>query len=151
MTTLRPAFYTDELFVGKTAQQSKTITETDIILFSAVSMDTNAIHLDEEYAKTTRFGTRIVHGMLTGSLISSVLANRLPGPGTIFLSQSMKFLAPVHPGQTITAKVTVTEITPEKNRVRLETICTVEGKRVLEGEAVVLSVAKTTASPSSTR
>ncbi len=142
MTTLRPAFYTDELFVGQTAQQSKTITETDIILFSAVSMDTNAIHLDEEYAKTTRFGTRIVHGMLTGSLISSVLANRLPGPGTIFLSQSMKFLAPVHPGQTITAKVTVTEITPEKNRVRLETICTVEGKRVLEGEAVVLSVAK---------
>lgn len=142
MTTLRPAFYTDELFVGQTAQQSKTITETDIILFSAVSMDTNAIHLDEEYAKTTRFGTRIVHGMLTGSLISSVLANRLPGPGTIFLSQSMKFLAPVHPGQTITAKVTVTEITQEKNRVRLETICTVEGKRVLEGEAVVLSVAK---------
>lgn len=142
MTTLRPAFHTDELFVGQTAQQSKTITETDIILFSAVSMDTNAIHLDEEYAKTTRFGTRIVHGMLTGSLISSVLANRLPGPGTIFLSQSMKFLAPVHPGQTITAKVTVTEITPEKNRVRLETICTVEGKRVLEGEAVVLSVAK---------
>lgn len=145
MTTLRPAFYTDELFVGQTAQQSKTITETDIILFSAVSMDTNAIHLDEEYAKTTRFGTRIVHGMLTGSLISSVLANRLPGPGTIFLSQSMKFLAPVHPGQTITAKVTVTEIIQEKNRVRLETICTVEGKRVLEGEAVVLSVAKPTA------
>jgi len=142
MTTLRPAFYTDELFVGQTAKQSKTITETDIILFSAVSMDTNAIHLDEEYAKTTRFGTRIVHGMLTGSLISSVLANRLPGPGTIFLSQSMKFLAPVHPGQTITAKVTVTEIIKEKNRVRLETICTVEGKRVLEGEAVVLSVAK---------
>ena len=142
MTTLRPAFYTDELFVGQTAQQSKTITETDIILFSAVSMDTNAIHLDEEYAKTTRFGTRIVHGMLTGSLISSVLAKRLPGPGTIFLSKSMKFLAPVHPGQTITAKVTVTEITKEKNRVRLETICTVEGKRVLEGEAVVLSVAK---------
>ncbi len=142
MTTLRPAFYTDELFVGQTAQQSKTITETDIILFSAVSMDTNAIHLDEEYAKTTRFGTRIVHGMLTGSLISSVLANRLPGPGTIFLSQSMKFLAPVHPGQTITAKVTVTEVIKEKNRVRLETICTVEGKRVLEGEAVVLSVAK---------
>ena len=142
MTTLRPAFYTDELFVGQTAQQSKTITETDIILFSAVSMDTNAIHLDEEYAKTTRFGTRIVHGMLTGSLISSVLANRLPGPGTIFLSQSMKFLAPVHPGQTITATVTVTEIIKEKNRVRLETACTVDGKRVLEGEAVVLSVAK---------
>jgi len=133
MTGIRPAFYTDELFIGQTAQQSKTITETDIILFSAVSMDTNAIHLDEDYAKTTRFGTRIVHGMLTGSLISSVLANRLPGPGTIFLSQTMKFLAP--------AKVTVTEIIPEKNRVKLETICTVNGKKVLDGEAVVLSVA----------
>lgn len=142
MTIFRPAFYTEELFVGQTAQLSKTITETDIILFSAVSMDTNAIHLDEEYAKTTRFGTRIVHGMLTGSVISSVLANRLPGPGTIFLSQTMKFLAPVHPGETLTAKVTVLEVIKEKNRVRLETICSVGGKDVLTGEAVVLSVAK---------
>jgi 3-hydroxybutyryl-CoA dehydratase len=142
MTVLRPSFYTDELFVGQTASQSKTITETDIILFSAVSMDTNAIHLDEEYAKTTRFGTRIVHGMLTGSVISSVLANRLPGPGTIFLSQSMRFLAPVHPGETLTATVTVTEIIKEKNRVKLETICSVAGKRVLEGEAVVLAVGR---------
>lgn len=142
MTGIRPTFYTDELVVGQTAQQSKTITETDIILFSAVSMDTNAIHLDEDYAKTTRFGTRIVHGMLTGSLISSVLANRLPGPGTIFLSQTMKFLAPVHPGETITAKVTVTEIIKEKNRVKLETVCTVNGKKVLEGEAVVMSVGR---------
>jgi 3-hydroxybutyryl-CoA dehydratase len=80
--------------------------------------------------------------MLTGSLISSVLANRLPGPGTIFLSQSMKFLAPVHPGETITATVTVTEVIKEKNRVRLETVCSVNDKRVLEGEAVVLSVAR---------
>ena len=142
MAALRPAFYTDELFVGQNAALSKSITETDIILFSAVSMDTNAIHLDEEYANTTRFGTRIVHGMLTGSLISSVLANRLPGPGTIFLSQNMKFLAPVHPGETITATVTVTEVFKEKNRVRLETVCSVNDKRVLEGEAVVLSVAR---------
>ncbi len=142
MTGIRPMFYTDELFVGQTAQQSKTITETDIILFSAVSMDTNAIHLDEDYAKTTRFGTRIVHGMLTGSLISSVLANRLPGPGTIFLSQTMKFLAPVHPGEKITAKVTVTEIIKEKNRVKLDTVCTVNGKEVLKGEALVMSVGR---------
>ena len=142
MSIIHPAFYIEDLKIGQTAQQSKTITETDIILFSAVSMDTNAIHLDEEYAKTTRFGTRIVHGMLTGSLISSVLANRLPGPGTIFLSQSMKFLAPVHPGETITATVTVTEVFKEKNRVRLETVCSVNDKRVLEGEAVVLSVAR---------
>jgi 3-hydroxybutyryl-CoA dehydratase len=142
MTTLRPAFYTDELYVGQSAHQSKTITETDIILFSAISMDVNAIHLDEEYAKTTRFGTRIVHGMLTGSLISSVLANRLPGPGTIFLSQSMNFLAPVHPGDTVTATVTVTEIMLQKNRVRLQTICTVSGRKVLEGESLVLAVSR---------
>jgi len=142
MTTLRPAFYTDELYVGQSAHQSKTITETDIILFSAISMDVNAIHLDEEYAKTTRFGTRIVHGMLTGSLISSVLANRLPGPGTIFLSQSMNFLAPVHPGDTVTATVTVTEIMLQKNRVRLQTICTVGGRKVLEGESLVLAVSR---------
>jgi len=140
MTTLRPAFYADELFVGQMAHQSKTITETDIILFSAISMDVNAIHLDEEYAKTTRFGTRIVHGMLTGSLISSVLANRLPGPGTIFLSQTMKFLAPVHPGDTVTATVTVLELIKEKNRVRLATVCTVGVNQVLTGEALVTSV-----------
>ena len=97
MGTIRPVYFTDELKVGMTAFQSKTITETDIILFSAVSTDTNAIHLDEEYAKTTRFGTRIVQGFLTASLISSALANRLPGPGTIFLGQNMRFLAPIHP------------------------------------------------------
>jgi 3-hydroxybutyryl-CoA dehydratase len=136
MSIIHPAFYIEDLKIGQTAQQSKTITETDIILFSAVSMDTNAIHLDEDYAKTTRFGTRIVHGMLTGSLISSVLANRLPGPGT------MKFLAPVHPGATITAEVKVLEIFPEKNRVRLETTCSVGGKRVLEGEALVMGVSR---------
>jgi 3-hydroxybutyryl-CoA dehydratase len=140
MAIMRPAFYTDEIFLGQSANLSKTITETDIILFSAISMDVNAIHLDEEYAKTTRFGTRIVHGMLTGSLISSVLANRLPGPGTIFLSQSMRFLAPVHPGETVTATVTVIEINAEKNRVKLETICSVAGKQVLVGEALVTSV-----------
>jgi 3-hydroxybutyryl-CoA dehydratase len=142
MAIMRPAFYTDELFLGQSAHLSKTITETDIILFSAISMDVNAIHLDEEYAKTTRFGTRIVHGMLTGSLISSVLANRLPGPGTIFLSQTMRFLAPVHPGETVTATVTVTEINAEKNRVKLQTICTVGSTQVLVGDALVLSVAR---------
>ena len=142
MSIIHPAFYIEDLKIGQTAQQSKTITETDIILFSAVSMDTNAIHIDEDYAKTTRFGTRIVHGMLTGSLISSVLANRLPGPGTIFLTQTMKFLAPVHPGATITAEVKVLEIFPEKNRVRLETTCSVGGKRVLEGEALVMGVSR---------
>ena len=138
MGTIRPAYYTDELKVGMTAFQSKTITETDIILFSAVSTDTNAIHLDEEYAKTTRFGTRIVQGFLTASLISSALANRLPGPGTIFLAQNMKFLAPVHPGDTVTATVTVREVNTAKNRVILDTVCTVAGKTVIDGECLMM-------------
>lgn len=142
MGTVRPAYYTDELEVGMTATQSKTITESDIILFSAVSTDVNALHLDEEYAKTTRFGTRIVHGMLTASLISSALANRLPGPGTIFLQQSLKFLAPVHPGNTVTATLRVLEVNRDKNKVRIETVCTVGEKRVIEGEALVLSPAR---------
>lgn len=142
MGTVRPVYYTDELEVGMTATQSKTITETDIILFSAVSTDVNALHLDEEYAKTTRFGTRIVHGFLTASLISSALANRLPGPGTIFLSQTVKFLAPVHPGDTVTATLRVLEVNREKNKVRVETVCTVRDKRVIEGEALVLSPAR---------
>jgi 3-hydroxybutyryl-CoA dehydratase len=142
MGTVRPAYYTDELEVGMTATQSKTITESDIILFSAVSTDVNALHLDEEYAKTTRFGTRIVHGMLTASLISSALANRLPGPGTIFLSQTLKFLAPVHPGNTVTATLRVLEVNREKNKVRIETYCSVGEKRVIEGEALVLSPAR---------
>ena len=142
MGTIRPSYYTDELKVVMTAFQSKTITETDIILFSAVSTDTNAIHLDEEYAKTTRFGTRIVQGFLTASLISSALANRLPGPGTIFLAQNMKFLAPVHPGDTVTATLTVLEVDYVKNKVRIETVCTVGEKRVVEGEALVLAPAR---------
>ena len=142
MGTVRPVYYTDQLEVGMTATQSKTITETDIILFSAVSTDVNAIHLDEEYAKTTRFGTRIVQGFLTASLISSALANRLPGPGTIFLAQTLKFLAPVHPGETVTATLRVLEVNREKNKVRVETVCTVGERRVIEGEALVLSPAR---------
>lgn len=139
MSYVKPVFYTDELKVGMKAYQSKTITEADIIMFSAVSTDTNAVHLDEEYAKTTRFGTRIVHGFLTGSLISSALANRLPGPGTIFLGQTMKFLAPVHPGDTVRAELEVLEVDYEKNKVKIKTQCFVGDKIVIDGEALILS------------
>lgn len=132
----------EDLSVGQSAETAKTITEADIILFSGVSTDVNAVHLNEEFAKTTMFGGRIAHGMLTATLISAVLGNRLPGPGTIYVGQNLKFKAPVRPGDTVTAKVTVKEILLEKGRVVLDTICTVNGKVVIEGEALMMPTSK---------
>ncbi|MFL1463511.1 MaoC family dehydratase [Roseococcus sp. DSY-14] len=128
----------DELAVGQTASFAKTITEADILLFCAVSGDTNPVHIDAEAAKASMFGERIAHGMLSASLISTVLGTRLPGPGTIYLSQTLKFKAPVRIGQTVTATVEVTALDPAKKRATLATRCTVEGKAVLEGEAGVM-------------
>lgn len=132
----------EDLAVGMTAEVGKTITEADIIMFSGVSTDVNAVHLNEEFAKTTMFGGRIAHGMLTATLISAVLGNRLPGPGCIYVSQSLKFKAPVRPGDTVTAKVTVKEVLLEKGRVVLDTVCTVGGKVVIEGEAMMMPTSK---------
>jgi len=126
----------EDLHVGMTATLAKTITEADIVLFSAVSTDVNALHLDEEYAASTPFKGRIAHGMLSASLISAVLANRLPGPGTIYLEQSLKFLAPVRPGDTVHATVTVLEI-GDKGRVTLQTTCRVKDVVVIDGQAQV--------------
>ncbi len=128
----------DQLQPGMSASVSKTVTEADIILFAGVSTDVNPAHLDEEYCKGTMFGTRIAHGMLSAGFISATLANKLPGPGTIYLSQTLKFKAPVKPGDTVTATVTVKEIDAAKNRVTLETVCTVAGKVVIEGEALTM-------------
>jgi len=127
----------EDLHVGMSASFAKTITEADIILFSGVSGDINAVHLNEEYAATTAFKGRIAHGMLSASLISAVLANRLPGPGTIYLDQRLKFLAPVRPGDTVHATVCVREIVADKGRVVLETTCKVKDTVVIEGEAQV--------------
>ena len=127
----------EDLQVGMSATFAKTITEADIILFSGVSGDVNAVHLNEEYAATTAFKGRIAHGMLSASLISAVLANRLPGPGTVYLDQRLKFLAPVRPGDTVHATVRVREILADKGRVVLETTCTVRGTVVIDGEAQV--------------
>ena len=126
----------EDLQVGMTATLAKTISEADIVLFSAVSTDVNAIHLNEEYAASTPFKGRIAHGMLSASLISAVLANRLPGSGTIYLGQSLKFLAPVRPGDTVHATVTVSEL-GDKGRVTLQTTCRVKDTVVIEGEAQV--------------
>ena len=128
----------EDLSVGQSGSVSKTITEADIILFSGVSTDTNPVHLDEQFAATTPFKGRIAHGMLSASLISAVLANRLPGPGTIYLGQTLKFKAPVRAGDTVTATATIKEILIEKKRLVLETVCTVDGKVVIEGEATVM-------------
>lgn len=132
----------EDISVGMSAGVSKTITEADILLFSAVSTDTNAVHLDEEFGKTTMFGGRIAHGMLSASLLSAVLGTRLPGPGVIYMSQSLRFMAPVRIGDTVHAKVTVKEVIAEKSRVVLDTVCTVAGKVVIDGEAMVMATSR---------
>jgi 3-hydroxybutyryl-CoA dehydratase len=129
----------EDLQLGMSATFSKTITEADIVLFAGVSGDNNAIHTNEEFARTTQFGGRIAHGFLTASVISAVVANRLPGPGTIYLGQQMRFKAPVKPGDTVHATVTVKSIDLVKARAELETICRVNGKVVIDGEALVMT------------
>ena len=132
----------EDISVGMSAETAKTITEADILLFTAVSTDTNAVHLDEEYGKTTMFGGRIAHGMLSASLLSAVLGTRLPGPGVIYVGQSLRFKAPVRIGDTVHAKVTVKEVITEKARVVLDTVCTVGGKVVIDGEATVMATSR---------
>lgn len=128
----------DELKTGETAQFSKTVSESDVYLYAGITGDLNPAHVDEEYAKNTFFKGRIVHGMLTAGLISTVLANQLPGPGTIYIAQELSFLAPVRIGDTVTARVEVVEIIQEKNRVRLKTTCAIQdGTRVVDGKALV--------------
>lgn len=128
-----------KLNAGDTAEITKRITEADVQAFADVTGDHNPIHLDEEFAKTTRFGKRIAHGMLTASLISSVLANKLPGEGSVYLGQTLKFVAPVFPGDEITARVIVRETREDKPIVKLETLCLNQnGETVIRGEATVL-------------
>ena len=127
------------LKVGDAAEMQKTIADEDVRAFAELTGDRNPVHLDEEYAATTRFGRRIAHGMLSASLISAVLANELPGRGTVYLSQTLRFTAPVFPGDTVTARVVVRAVREDKPVVTLETFCTNQrGERVVEGEAVVL-------------
>jgi 3-hydroxybutyryl-CoA dehydratase len=127
----------EDLAVGMTAIFAKTITEADIVLFAAASGDNNAVHINENFAKTTSFGGRIAHGFLTASVISAAVANRLPGPGAIYISQQMSFKAPVRPGDTVEATVLVKEIILARSRVVLETTCRVGDLVVIEGEALV--------------
>jgi len=131
-------FFFDDLRVGQTAVVARTLTEADIVLFAGISGDTNPVHINEEFAAGTMFSGRIAHGMLTASFISTVIGTKLPGPGAIYLSQSLRFKAPVRVGDTLWARATVTELVPEKRRASLATTVTVRDKIVLEGEAVVM-------------
>jgi len=130
--------FLEDLSVGQAASFGKTVTEADILLFAAVSGDTNPVHLNAEAASASMFKERIAQGMLSAGLISGVLGSRLPGAGTIYLSQSLRFCAPVRIGDTVTARVEVTAIDTARRRVTLSTACTVGGRPVIEGEAVVL-------------
>lgn len=129
----------EDLEIGMTRDLLKEVTDHDIELFAEISTDRNPVHLDDTYALDTIFEGRIAHGMLTAGLISAVIGEQLPGHGTVYLSQSLKFIAPVRPGDMVRAVATVTEIDYARRRVTLATHCEVRGKPVLKGEAVVLA------------
>jgi 3-hydroxybutyryl-CoA dehydratase len=131
-------YYLEDLSVGMSHSYSKTVTETDIILFAAISGDDNPVHINEEFAAETLFQKRIVHGIFSAGLISCVAGTRLPGPGCIYVSQHLRFKAPVYIGDTVTATCTVKEINTERRRVTMETICTVKDKVVAEGESTLM-------------
>jgi 3-hydroxybutyryl-CoA dehydratase len=128
----------EDLTVGMTAAYEHVVTESEVVRFAEVSGDHNPVHLDEAYARTTRFKGRIVHGMLSASFLSTAIASRLPGPGTIYLTQNLSFRAPVRIGDKVEARVTVTDIIPEKARVVLKTVCRVGDTVVIDGDALVM-------------
>ena len=128
-----------ELQTGQAAEFTKTVTESDIVMYAGITGDFNPMHVNQEYAEKTMFGGRIAHGMLTAGFISAVLGMKLPGQGSIYLNQSLRFMKPVRIGDTITARIEVIELFPEKKRVRLATSCRNQNdETVLDGEALVL-------------
>lgn len=129
--------YFEDLEVGMEATIARTVKQNDIIVFAEVTGDKNPVHLDAGYAADTVFKEPIAHGMLTAGYISAVFGMELPGPGAIYVSQSLNFRGPVKVGDRVVAKVRVLELYPAKRRVRFESVCYVEGKPVLEGEAVL--------------
>jgi 3-hydroxybutyryl-CoA dehydratase len=130
--------YFEDLKVGQTAMFGRTLTETDIVLFAGISGDNNPVHINEEFASGTMFSGRIAHGMLTAAFVSTVLGMKLPGPGAIYVSQTLRFKAPVRSGDTLNVRATVIDLVPEKRRATLSTVVSVGNKVVLEGEAVVI-------------
>lgn len=142
MTTAQPArpagLFLEDLEIGQSAQTERTVQAADIEAFAAVSGDDNPLHLDEAYAKTTSFGGRIAHGMLCGAYISAILGTQLPGPGAVYVSQSIRFRRPVRIGDCVVSRVSVTALDQRRALATLATVCEVNGKTVVDGEAVVL-------------
>jgi 3-hydroxybutyryl-CoA dehydratase len=131
-------YYLEDLETGMEGVYAKTVTDSDITMFAGISGDTNPVHLDDDFAKQTIFGERIAHGMLSASFISTVFGTQLPGPGCVYLSQSLRFKAPVKIGDRVEARVCIKEILTDKRRVIFDTICRVGEKIVLEGEASLM-------------
>lgn len=134
----RHAYHFEDLQTGMEASTARTVTEADIVGFADMTGDKNPIHLDADYAAKTVFKTPIAHGMLTAGYISAVFGMEMPGPGAIYISQTLNFRAPVRPGDTVVAKVAVAELIAAKRRARFHCTCTVDGKVVLEGEAILM-------------
>jgi 3-hydroxybutyryl-CoA dehydratase len=135
---MRQGLHLEDIHVGMSETYAKTISDADIVLFAGISGDSNPVHVDDDYARGTMFKGRIAHGMLTASFISAVLGTRLPGPGCIYLSQNLRFKAPVRIGDTVRAVVEVTEIDQDRARVTVSTRCVVGDKTVIDGEAVLM-------------
>jgi 3-hydroxybutyryl-CoA dehydratase len=138
-----PSLCFEDLSLGQRASLMRTVMDTDLRMFAEVSGDTNPIHMSDTYAAGTKFGQRIAHGMFTASLVSAILGTRLPGPGAIYLSQTIQFLGPVRIGDVVTAHVEVVELVPARRRVRLFCECVCDGKAVMEGEAWVAVESRT--------
>ena len=138
LNTEHKGYFIEELEIGMSAEYSRKVTQQDIQDFADVSGDDNPVHLDEGFAKETMFKGCIAHGMLSAAFISTVIGTKLPGTGTIYLGQQLKFIAPVRPGDSVITTVTVADVNTVKRRVTLETTCRVDGKPVLEGEALVM-------------
>ena len=130
--------YFDELSVGQSAEITQVVGAADIEAFAAVSGDANPLHLDEAYARTTPFGGRIAHGMLMAAYISAVVGSKLPGPGAIYMTQSLKFRRPVRIGDSVTTRVEITALDTQRGHATLKTLCLVAGKTVVDGEAVII-------------
>lgn len=131
-------YFFEDIEPGMAAESAKTVTEADVVLFAGVTGDFNPVHVNEEYARETMFKGRIVHGMFSAGLISAVLGTKLPGPGAVYVNQLLKFKAPVHIGDTVTARVEVLSKIPEKRFVTMRTSCSVGGRLVVDGEATLM-------------
>jgi 3-hydroxybutyryl-CoA dehydratase len=142
MATAAKGVFFEDLSVGQEASLSTTVSEADIVAFAEISGDKNPVHIDAQYAASTMFKERIAHGMLSAAYISAVFGMKLPGPGAIYISQTLNFKAPVKIGDTVVTTVKVIELIAEKKRARFETVCSVNGKAVVQGEAVLMVPAR---------